>query len=194
MKRMQSMCKLLTFILFLANSLLANAFSDSFTGLGIAANAAQMKALGKHSCSGSFVSPSVTVYLTTSFNTDGLGKYTSGNYTASFFVPNASNPPFIFTCNYILDNTKTSKYITGADGRGYSFVYWTPVSNSSQNPGINVIPGLCSTSIRNQIISTSSYTGSTTITLKNIKATHFIDGDFNQSNNPQAVPVQIYCD
>ena len=158
------MYKFLTFILFLANSLLANAFNDSFTGLGITANAAQMKALGKRSCSGSFVSPGVTVYLTTSFNADGLGKYTSGNYTASFFVPNASSPPYIFTCNYILDNTKTSKYITGADGRGYAFVYWTPVSNASQNPGVNVIPRLCSTPIRNQTISSSSYTGTSTWT------------------------------
>ena len=103
------MYKFLTFILFLANSLLANAFNDSFTGLGITANAAQMKALGKRSCSGSFVSPGVTVYLTTSFNADGLGKYTSGNYTASFFVPNASSPPPIYSL--VITSQTTQKLV-----------------------------------------------------------------------------------
>ena len=175
-------------------SITANAFDDNFTGLGVTANSAQMKALGKHSCKGSFTTPTVTVYLTTTLNTDGAGKYTSGNFTETFLVQGSVNNGSAFTCNYVLDTTKTSKYITGSDGRGFAFHYWKPVNNLAQNPGMNAVPGLCSVPLRQQIVATSSYTGTSTITLKNIKATHFIDADFNFANNPQAAPVDIYCD
>ena len=175
-------------------SITANAFDDNFTGLGVTANSAQMKALGKHSCRGSFTSPSVTVYFISNFNTDGAGKYTSGNFTETFLVQGTANNGSAFTCNYVLDTTKTSKYITGADGRSFAFHYWKPIVTASQNPGLNAVPGLCSVPLRQQLVSTSSFTGTNPITIKSIKVTHFIDADFNFTNNPQAAPVDIYCD
>jgi hypothetical protein len=183
--------KRLAFITLIATfSISANAFDDNFSNMGITPNASQMKALGRHSCSGTFTPGDRVVYIAANFNTNGAGRYTSGSLTETFLIP-GQNP---FTCNFVLDSTKISKYTVGADGRGFAFHYWTPNTLTAQNPSNNAPSGLCDVPLRNQIASYSSFTGSTTFTLKNVKAVHFIDNQFNLSNNAQAVPVDLFCD